>query len=794
MVFGGIEDERIQLNEDTLWAGPPVPEDRAGAHKAIDEARKLYFTGQYSRGQALMQKEVMGPRISPRSYQPLGDLRITIPSVDHNPDEIKLSQWRRGDVDDPDNAKYTASDFDDSSWQKIVLKGGAASTGDISIATNSKAVFRSMFKISQQQLDNGLGILELGPVDDYCTVFVNGQKAGQTTSSEYAKAHSFDISKQLKEGDNIIVIVAGNIGGPGNMATSIAVTSGAVARDDYRLELDLDTAIVTTTFVNDGVTYKREVFSSPVDQVLVVRLTANKPGAISVDIGLDRQTDFEVETIGNDGLRMFGQASHNGRHKGVKYETRLLAKTEGGSISAKSKELAVRNADTVTLLLAAATDYNFEDPYQPLIRDRGQACTKQLAKTSKKDYGTLLSDHVAEHQRLFRRVALDLGPQVTDKPTDKRLQALRNGAADDALAALYFQFGRYLLISCSRPGTMPSNLQGLWNGELEAPWNADYHININIQMNYWPAEVCNLSDCHEPFFDLTEALVPNGQKTARDVYNCRGFVAHHTTDAWFWTGPIGSVGYGMWPMGAAWCTQHFMEHYRFTGDKKFLKSRAYPILKEASLFFLDWLVEDPKTGKLVSGPSNSPENSFVAPDGNRVNLSMGPSMDQEIIWDTFTNCIEAAEILKINNGFVEQVKAARENLASPKIGPDGRLQEWVEPFKEPEPGHRHVSHLFAMHPGRQITLQKTPDLAKAVLKSLEYRLANGGGPHRLEQSMDYQLLGPPAGWPKGVREHRRSSCQIDTGRSVRHAPPIPDRWQLRRNRSYRRDADPKSRR
>jgi alpha-L-fucosidase 2 len=246
-------------------------------------------------------------------------------------------------------------------------------------------------------------------------------------------------------------------------------------------------------------------------------------------------------------------------------------------------------------------------------------------------------------------------------------------------------------------------------------------------MNYWPAEVCNLSECHEPFFKLTEALIPSGRKTARDVYNCRGFVAHHTTDVWLHTTPFGSVGYGMWPMGAAWCTQHFMEHYRFTGNKKFLRNRAYPVLKEASLFFLDWLVEHPGTGKLVSGPSNSPENSFVAPDGKRANLSMGPSMDQEIIWDTFTNLIESAEILGIKDDFVREVIAARSKLALPKIGSDGRLMEWSEEFKEPEPGHRHMSHLFALHPGRQYTFQNAPEMVTAARKSIEYRLAHGGG-------------------------------------------------------------------
>jgi len=583
MVFGGTAGERIQLNEDTLWAGPPVPHDRVGAYKHIAKARELYFAGKYSEGQALMQKEVMGPRISPRSHQTLGDIRIT-----------------------------------------------------------------------------------------------------------------------MQEGPE-------------------AVTS-------YRRQLDLDTAIATTTFAHEGVTFTREIFSSPVDQVLVVRLTADRRGALSFDVTLDRPADFAVEAVGNDTLAMFGQASQKGKHKGVKYHTRLRVLSEGGQVAAPDKSLSIRQADAVTLLLAAATDYNFDNPYEPLTRDLEAVCEGQLRPAASKTYARLRADHVREHRRLFRRVALDLGgAEKHATPTDVRLNELRDGPEDPALAALYFQFGRYLLISCSRPGTMASNLQGLWNDKLAAPWNADYHININVQMNYWPAEVCNLSECHEPFFRLTEALLPAGRKTARDVYNCRGFVAHHTTDAWFHTSPFGNVGYGMWPMGAAWCTQHFMEHYRFTGNRDFLRTRAYPILREAGLFLLDWLVENPKTGKLVSGPSNSPENSFLAPDGKRANLSMGPSMDQEIIWDTFTNLIQAAQILEIEDDLIRQVTAAREKLALPKIGSDGRLLEWAEEFKEPSPGHRHISHLFAVHPGRQYTCQDSPEMIAAARKSIEYRLAHGGG-------------------------------------------------------------------
>jgi alpha-L-fucosidase 2 len=610
----------------------------------------------------------------------------------------------------------------------LTIKSGKFIKGNASVAPGKKAVFRSSFELTAKQLKDGVGLLELGPIDDHGIIYINGKEAGKTKN--YSKPHNFDISKYIKPGKNVIAAVVGNVGGPGGMTPSVTLgpLTGLGLSKSYKRKLDLDTGIATTTFTKDRISYKREVFASAVDQVVVVRLTADKPEIISLDVAMDRSDDFEVKCVGDRTLAMFGQVSQGDKHKGVKYHAQLLLKLESGRLVEKDKSFSINKADAVTLLLVATTDYNFNDPYKPLTRDLARVCARQLAAVGKKSFERIKVAHIAEHRRLFRRVSLDLGrtPAAT-KPTNERLKALREGADDPALAALYFQFGRYLLISCSRPGCMPSNLQGLWNDHIAAPWNADYHININIQMNYWPAEVCNLSECHEPFFRLTEVLVPSGRKTARDVYNCRGFVAHHTTDVWWHTTPFGSVGYGMWPMGAAWCTQHFMEHYRFTGNKNFLKNRAYPVLKEACLFFLDWLVEHPKTGKLVSGPSNSPENSFFAPDGKRVNLSMGPSMDQEIIWDTFTNLIEAAEILGIKDGFVREVIAARSKLALPKIGSDGRLMEWSKEFKEPEPGHRHMSHLFALHPGRQFTFQDAPEMVTAARKSIEYRLANGGG-------------------------------------------------------------------
>ncbi|MDP8242565.1 MAG: glycoside hydrolase family 95 protein [Candidatus Hinthialibacter antarcticus] len=573
MVYGGVEREQVQLNEETLWAGPAQNRDRVGAYKHLDRARQLIFDGKYVEGQQVMQEEFMGPRIAPLSYQTLGDLALEFPS--------------------------------------------------------------------------------------------NGEAS------------------------------------------------------DYRRELNLETAIAKTTYTQDGVTYTREYFSSPVDQVIAVRITASKPGALTFDAALTRPENFEITALENNVLLMRGQADHGEPTQGVEYEAYLKAIVKGGSVNTDNATLHIKDADEAVFLLAAETTYQNNDPSHAL---------QTLEAAAKKKYATLRNDHIKEHQRLFNRVQLDLGrTDLAQLPTDQRLKAVQDGAEDPQLIAMYFQFGRYLLISSSRPGNMPANLQGIWNQHIDAPWNADYHININVQMNYWPAEVTNLSECHEPFLDFIDRLRPSGRKTARDVYGCRGFVAHHTTDAWYWTSPIGNVGYGMWTLGAAWSCQHLWEHYNFTEDKEFLRLRAYPIMKEAALFFHDFLVAHPKTGLLVSGPSTSPENAFITKDGQRSQLNMGCSMDQEIIGELFTNCLAAADILGINDEFTKETTRLLSQLAKPQIGSDGRLMEWTEEFEEPEPGHRHISHMYALHPSNQITLDGTPELAAAARKSIEHRLANGGG-------------------------------------------------------------------
>lgn len=581
MVFGGVEAERVQLNEDTLWAGPPVPKGRAEMVGAMAAARTAWFAGDYARAKKLVQ-EAMAPRISPRSHQTLGDLRL-----------------------------------------------------------------------------------------------------------------AFDL--------------------PGKT-------------DSYRRELDLDTGIATTQFTINGVVYERQVFTSAVDDVIVVRLKADQPGKQTLTVKLDRPEDFKTVAVGSDALTMSGQAQHKGKQKGVHWRAMLKARCEGGKIEASDHGLKINSADSVTFFVAAVTDYNKDNPAQPVFREHRGDNEATLAKAMIKPYERLVVDHVRDHQRLFRRCTLDLGGHgANTRPTDERLKAVKRGGDDPALVALYFQYGRYLLMGSSRPGAMPANLQGLWNDKIAAPWNADYHVNINLQMNYWPAEVTNLRECHEPLLRFTERLVPSGRETAKTVYNARGFVAHHTTDAWLHTAAFGRAQYGMWPHGAGWLSQHHMEHYRFTGDTEFLRERAFPVLKEAALFYLDYLTKDPATGKLVCGLDTSPENRYRGPDGKVYNLSMGASMSQQIVWDVFSNTLEAAALLGVDDAFTQEVTAALGKLHEPRIGADGRLMEWVKPFDEPEPGHRHISHLYAVHPGRQYNFRDNPEFIAAARKSIDYRLSHGGG-------------------------------------------------------------------
>jgi alpha-L-fucosidase 2 len=577
MVFGGVEKERLQLNEDTLWAGGPYDPANPDALQALPIVRQLIFSGKYREAHALVAEKMLAKPLRQMPFQPVGDLLLTFPD-------------------------------------------------------------------------------------------------------------------------------AGNA-------------------ESYRRDLDLDTAVVRLTYVSAGVTFTREVFSSPVDQVIAIRLRADRPGSITVTAGMTTPQNATVTIDDGGTIVMRGvNAESQGIEGALRFEARVRVLARGGTTSVDKESVAVRRADTVTLLVAAATSFkSFKD-----VGGDPEALTKrQLADASAKSFDALLEAHVAEHRRLFRRVALEVGGgAAARRPTDERIRDFAT-RRDPQLAALYFQFGRYLLISSSRPGTQPANLQGDWNDQMKPPWDSKYTININTEMNYWPAESTNLSELVEPLTRLVLDLVETGARTAKVHYGARGWVAHHNTDLWRASAPVDGPASGMWPTGGAWLCQTLWEHFEYTQDKAYL-ARIYPALKGASEFFLDTLVEEPSQRWLVTSPSASPENRHQF---DNTTLTAGPAMDSEILRDLFANTIRAAEMLSVDRPLRAELAVARARLPPSQIGKAGQLQEWLADWdmEAPDLHHRHVSHLYALFPSAQITPRGTPALAAAARKSLEIRGDNATG-------------------------------------------------------------------
>jgi alpha-L-fucosidase 2 len=494
---------------------------------------------------------------------------------------------------------------------------------------------------------------------------------------------------------------------------------------NYYRELDLSEAVARVRYTQDGVNYTREIFTSYPEQVMVAKFTADKPGQISFSCAMTRPERYRTFSEDNQ-LMMAGSLSDGKGGDGLEYMARLKAMNKNGTVVYSDSVVSVKNADEVVLLLSASTNYKLKYP-EYKGRDYKNITLKNIEKASGKDYKELLKSHIADYSQYFNRVSINLDNNTKDTiPTDQRVQLFKETKNDAHLYELVFQYGRFLLISSSRPGTMPANLQGIWANKIQTPWNGDYHTDVNIEMNYWPAEVTNLSEMHLPMFDLIASLVEPGSKTAQVQYNSKGWVVHPITNVWGYTSPGESASWGMHTGAAAWICQHIGEHYRYTGDKEFLK-KMFPVLKGAVEFYMDWLISDPKTGKLVSGPAVSPENTFIAPDGSKSQISMGPTHDQEVIWQLFDDFAMASKELAVNDDFTASVEKAKNQLAGPQIGSDGRLMEWAQEFPEVEPGHRHISHLFAVHPGSKINRFQTPELAEAASKSLDYRIANGGG-------------------------------------------------------------------
>lgn len=521
----------------------------------------------------------------------------------------------------------------------------------------------------------------------------------------------------------------------------------------FRRELDLATGIATTTYRIGGAEYRREVFISAVDQVMVLRITALGSEPVNMAASLDSLLRHQAfgGPAGTARICMRGQApshiadNYRGDHPqsvlyedglGLTFEAQLLALPEGGGTvqADASGRLTVSGAKAVTLLLAAATDYAGYDqaPGSGGI-DPAERCQAALDAAAALGYEQLRQRHEADHRRLFGRVELRLGraeeaAERAARPTDERLEAYRRGESDLGLESLYFHYGRYLLMASSRPGTEAAHLQGIWNPHVQPPWNCGYTTNINTQMNYWHAEVAGLADCHEPLFELIRDLSVTGARTARIHYGARGWVAHHNVDLWRQSTPSdGEASWAFWPMGGVWLCRHLWEHYEFGLDEQFLQETAYPLMKGAAEFCQDWLVPGPD-GRLVTAPSTSPENKFLTPDGGEpCSVSAGSTMDLFLIRELLEHTIRAAEILKVDEAWRQELADTLTRMAEPQIGPDGRLQEWSEPFAEAEPGHRHVSHLVGFYPGNAITVRQTPELAEAVRRTLEERIRNGGG-------------------------------------------------------------------
>jgi len=570
MLFGGVAQERLQLNEGTLWAGGPYDPVNPEAKEALPQVRHLINEGKYREAAGLISAKVMAKPLGQMPYQTVGDLLLTFP--------------------------------------------------------------------------------------------------------------------------------------------------GTTNIQNYRRDLSLDTATATVSYTSDGVRYTREMFANAPDNVIVMRLTADKPGKLSFVAGMKTPMAASVETDGNDTLVMRGAGGSAGGTKGqLKYQARVKLMAQGGKTTAESGSVSVRDADEVTLLIAAATSYQ---RFDAVSGDPESIVKEQLAAGARKSFAQLRTAHLTDYQALFRRVTIDLGTsEAMTLPTDERIQRFAKGN-DPQLAALYYQFGRYLLISCSRPKGQPATLQGLWNDSMNPPWQSKYTININTEMNYWPAESGNLAECVDPLVAMVEELTVTGARTAQNMYGARGWVVHHNTDLWRASAPIDGPNWGMWPSGGAWLCLHLWDRYEFSGDKADLK-RIYPALKGASEFFLDTLQEESKHQWRVTNPSISPENGH--PFGAAV--CAGPTMDMQILRDLFAHTVKAAETLGVDVDFRKQLAAERARLAPNQIGSAGQLQEWLEDWdlKAGDLHHRHVSHLYGLYPGRDIHRRDTPELAAAVKRSLEIR-------------------------------------------------------------------------
>jgi alpha-L-fucosidase 2 len=728
MLFGGVENDRIQFNEETLWSGEPRSYSRPGASEYLDSIRNLLFAGKQKEAEALAEKQFMGLK----SF------------------EADKSSWIKTVTADK---KMATEKFDDSKWKTITVPhwDGWETVGFE--ALDGAVWLRTSFVLSDDWNKKDM-VLDLNRIRDWDYTYVNGTLVGSQQNTEGRK-YTVD-KKLLHKGINSIAILVLNFSNKGGMygykdtAQHIGIYPVKKAEDkislngqwkyyvlndnpppvgtyqadyqpfgdlnlqfanttgftNYKRELDISDAVAATTYSLNGVDYKRAYFVSAVNQALVINLTANKKASISFNAVLSSvHRNYSVTQLNNNSI-ILSVKVRNGILQGKSYLQVLL---KGGSVKINNGKLIIENADEATLYLTAGTTYK---NYKDVTADAAQPCIKALASVKGKTYEQVKSAHINEYQKWFNTFSISLGDvSKATLPTEERLRDFNNGN-DPSFAALYTQFGRYLLIASSRPGTRPANLQGIWNDLTNPPWGSKYTTNINAEMNYWPAELLNLSSMHEPLFKMIEELAVTGKKTAKDHYNAPGWVLHHNTDLWRGTAPINAANHGIWVTGGAWLCQHLWEHYLFTQDKTFLKNKAYPIMKEAALFFNNFLVKDPATGYFISTPSNSPEQG---------GLVAGPTMDHQIIRNLFSNVIAAGEALNVDAPLRKTLKEKYKQITPNTIGKYGQLQEWMKDVDDSTNKHRHISHLWGMYPGNEINFDATPALMNAAKHSLLYR-------------------------------------------------------------------------
>ncbi len=514
----------------------------------------------------------------------------------------------------------------------------------------------------------------------------------------------------------------------GNLVLAYDYPAGPAGSDNYRRELDLERAVATTCFTRNGVRFTREYLTSHTDDIGIIRLTANRRKALNFTVSMDRESNVILPEAWKpacrvqDGDLLFlgrnqagTEADESVPSEGMRYGARIrVLLPKGGECIGEDGSLRISNATEALLLIALKTDYYGEEPESVLAR--------QLDEAARKPYRKQLRNHIRAYRDLFGRVRVDFGhrPDREALPMDERLKAFEQDPDDPSLMALYYQFGRYLLISSTRPGCLPPNLQGLWARTLRTPWNGDYHLNINLQMNLWPAESGNLGELQLPLVEWTRSQVESGHHTAQVFYGARGWVTHILGNVWQFTAPGESPSWGATNTSGAWLCEHLYKHWQYTRDDAYLAD-VYPILKEAALFFVDMLVENPRTGWLVTAPTTSPENSYLLPDGRKANICPGSTMDNQIVRELFTNVSAAAATLGRDAAFADTLKGLCARLMPTTIGADGRILEWLEPYRETDPHHRHVSHLYGLYPASEISLSRTPELAEAARKSLEVR-------------------------------------------------------------------------